>query len=442
MQIDAAADGFQLDPAITVHGADERDVVVNEEGVRTYLKTGLFDLMNIVFAAVCPDATICRTVQMQVPVIGEPDFVAANGTAILFPIEVKTPWTLPVATNDSIVELYQAARRGVPVKAPVEQTYNYMAGNNFKYGVLTNGLAMWFLRQRGEQLEISRAISVASLPESHITAAEGLYHLHVLADEDQTSKVTPSRHDSLSEWVRNAMLGRLSWLQVTLALLGWRALHAIQRFIPHNTRTKKEGVYSIQDLHLGEYLGQGRNTRVCRGTVNGRAAAVKMVDLWQHPDMKQALQHEVQMYNQMTSIQGVHVPYFLAYGYIRGTGSYFIATSFEGYGISEDCLEAPGFEKLQASLSAVHMCGILHNDLSTRNMCVAASGQVKILDFGNAAMCRDLTVLHEEMESALSRVRSNKSQCTAKAMVRPPVHSRIQSGSMYVFPRLGRLSVL
>ena len=63
-----------------------------------------------------------------------------------------------------------------------------------------------------------------------------------------------------------------------------------------------------------------------RGSVKqesvGQLPAIKLLDLLQCLDMKSALQHEAHMYNQMTAIQGVHVPHLLAYGYIQGTGSY------------------------------------------------------------------------------------------------------------------------
>lgn len=72
------------------------------------------------------------------------------------------------------------------------------------------------------------------------------------------------------------------------------------------------------------------------------------------------------MNNQMTSIQDVYVPYLLAYGHMHGSGCYFIATSFEGDIVSEDCLDVADFERLQAPLSAVHACGILHNDKKGR----------------------------------------------------------------------------
>lgn len=62
---------------------------------------------------------------------------------------------------------------------------------------------------------------------------------------------------------------------------------------------------------------------------------MKLVDVFQCPEMKTALQHEADMYNKMTAIQGVHVPHLLAYGFIQGTGSYFIATSFEGFALRE-----------------------------------------------------------------------------------------------------------
>ena len=63
----------------------------------------------------------------------------------------------------------------------------------------------------------------------------------------------------------------------------------------------------MHDLHLGKCLGPGRNTCACRGPVSGQAAADIVIDLWQRPDMKQALQHEVHMYNQMTCSMRCHL---------------------------------------------------------------------------------------------------------------------------------------
>jgi tRNA A-37 threonylcarbamoyl transferase component Bud32 len=109
------------------------------------------------------------------------------------------------------------------------------------------------------------------------------------------------------------------------------------------------------------------------------------------------------------------VPHLLAYGFIQGTGSYFIATSFEGFALCEEIKNATMLKQLQSSLSAVHRCGILHNDLAVRNVCVSTNGHVRILDFGNAIIYRDTAVLSQEAESTLKLVRCDRSLRTSKA---------------------------
>jgi len=275
------------------------------------------------------------------------------------------------------------------------------------------GFAMWFMRQTNGYLQVSRSVDIASPHSSQISALEGMLYLHLLACEKQASTPIPSHSGvSIFDRFRNITFG---WMEAGLALLGCHLFRKIQRLLTSSGSSKHEGVYSIEQLHLERYLAQGRNTRVCTGTIDGHVAAVKLVDLLQCPEMKPALQHEADMNNKMTAIQGVHVPHLLAYGFIQGTGSYFIATSFEGFALCEDVMNATLLKQLQTSLSAVHRCGILHNDLAVRNVCVSANGHVRLLDFGNASICRDTAMLSQEVESTLRLVRCDRSLRTSKA---------------------------
>lgn len=81
----------------------------------------------------------------------------------------------------------------------------------------------------------------------------------------------------------------------------------------------------------------------------------------------------------------------------------FYCNLFGGCAVSDDCLDTPGFAELQAPLYAVHTCGSLHNDMSTRNM---SNGQVKIRE----CYCVGIHVLHEEMEFAHSRIIGQSAQ--------------------------------
>lgn len=78
-------------------------------------------------------------------------------------------------------------------------------------------------------------------------------------------------------------------------------------------------------------------------------------------------------------------------------------------------MNATMLKQLQMSLSAVHRCGILHNDLAVRNVCVSTTGHVRVLDFGNASICRDTAMLSQEVESTVRLVRCDRSPHTSKA---------------------------
>ncbi|KAG2485642.1 hypothetical protein HYH03_015614 [Edaphochlamys debaryana] len=114
---------------------------------------------------------------------------------------------------------------------------------------------------------------------------------------------------------------------------------------------------------------------VLQGAVGGRAAAVKLVDLWQGPEGKEALQREVRIYQVLQPLQGVFVPHLLGYGFCDGW-QYFLASSLEGPTLSSEEGWALGEEATCAAafaaLDAVHRCGVLHGDIALRNLVLAA----------------------------------------------------------------------
>ncbi|KAG2485828.1 hypothetical protein HYH03_015411 [Edaphochlamys debaryana] len=125
------------------------------------------------------------------------------------------------------------------------------------------------------------------------------------------------------------------------------------------------------------HLGKACLGVVLQGAVGGRAAAVKLVDLWQGPEGKEALLHEVRMYQALRPLQGVYVPHLLGYGTCDGW-QYFLATSLEGptldshEGWAPDPDEEATCAAAFAALDAVHRCGVLHGDIALRNFVLAA----------------------------------------------------------------------
>lgn len=107
-------------------------------------------------------------------------------------------------------------------------------------------------------------------------------------------------------------------------------------------------------------------------------------------------QHEADMYNKLTPLQGRCVPKLVARGCFSPNktteGGHFIACELvHGKPIQ---LPATGalISSASAALDAIHKCGVLHRDIKSDNIIVSASGQVFFVDFERASegVCPEL----------------------------------------------------
>lgn len=169
-----------------------------------------------------------------------------SDSAVLFPIEVETPVSLPFKAQQDLVTLYNV-EKGSLAKSSVDQIYSYMAANSLLYGMLTIGGAMWFMRQSDGELQVSGAVNIASPHSSQNTAAEGMIYLHQLAVEQQASTPMPSAGVTIFGGFRTSTF---SWLEAGLALVGCHIFLKVRQLFTSRGSVKQQSVYSIQELHL------------------------------------------------------------------------------------------------------------------------------------------------------------------------------------------------
>ena len=105
-------DDSLYEPPQFVQGVTNQTAVINEEGIREYLNTSIFAILRNIFSKLMPGCNICRPGKLQAPFIGQPDFVSVQtDEAISFPIEVKTPVSLPFEARQDLVDLHSVGQQ-------------------------------------------------------------------------------------------------------------------------------------------------------------------------------------------------------------------------------------------------------------------------------------------------------------------------------------------
>ncbi|KAJ6256311.1 hypothetical protein Dda_8809 [Drechslerella dactyloides] len=304
-------------------------------------------------------------------------------------IETKTPWALPTHPGLDLATYYNKHRRNFekdPIIKAVHQAYGYMTLNSLKYGILTNAETTYIFRRmhndtegppktgQGGYLECSPAISLLGQGlESPIAAyafisalsyEEGWLHRSLEDDFD----------DVPTEF-------KLDSTQPILAPL------PIEKPI-----TNTKGL----TFQLGKLLSSSVASTM-RGTILHRGnpicnCIIKTYDL--------AEKRAEEMYHELSHMQGSEIPRL----YIKGELAGLI-----GILALEDCGEtlegketsAEAKKAVQKILRKMHAVGVLHNDLSLRNIVMnqhaPSESAFRLIDFGLATFATNKGKLEEEM---------------------------------------------
>ncbi|KAG2449379.1 hypothetical protein HYH02_005530 [Chlamydomonas schloesseri] len=367
------------------------------------------------------------------------DFVLQSciNSELLVAIEVKTSAVICVPQSSSLPAMYAAADKDSNIVECVAQLFSYLGVVPF--GVLVTDQQLFCMRREGTVLLCSPSIPLAGYVHcpaergpgrpskaellaatkaaetarrqfeagggrsaDSLTAVAALYCMAKMSQQwwlQQPPQPTGgggqgnSGGDSGADST-GANNPWSSFLQCLLAWVGIRSLEGAQhpaaaaapRPVP-DLPTDAECECTSSQLFPGRCfdprvpggmpppLGNACLGVVLEGAVGGRAAAVKLVDLWQGPEGKEAVLREVRTYQLLQPLQGVNVPRLLGYGFCD-EWQYFLATSLEGPTLASEEGWALGDEATCAAafaaLDAVHRCGVLHGDIALRNFVLAA----------------------------------------------------------------------
>eukprot|EP00198_Chlamydomonas_reinhardtii_P011634 XP_001700971.1 predicted protein [Chlamydomonas reinhardtii] len=207
---------------------------------------------------------------------GRPDFLLLSGdrNTVLVAVEVKTSAALWVPPGRSLPDVYAEAGKNSKIVKAVHQLYSYL--DRVPYGVLLTDKQLFCMRREHDELLCS--------PSIPLTAEQG-----------------------------EAAAGGFGAGSLTAAAALYCTLRPDPQVPGHTPRR----------------LAESSSAVVLQGELGGRAAAVKMVDLWQGSEGKKLLQHEARMYQALQPLQGSYVPRLLGYGSCDGW-QFFVATSLEG----------------------------------------------------------------------------------------------------------------
>ncbi|KAK9793441.1 hypothetical protein WJX73_003688 [Symbiochloris irregularis] len=145
-------------------------------------------------------------------------------------------------------------------------------------------------------------------------------------------------------------------------------------------------------VESGTYSGQ-----VYAGRVDQKSAVIRLIT---GPKAAERMQHELQVFQALTPLQGKGVVQLLGAGRYSET-SYFTATKLvEGmqWAWRNSAHRQLDPELLQL-LAAVHSCGVVHRDFHEGNLLVTPDHRLVLLDFHEALHPASVAQQEEEMSS-------------------------------------------
>lgn len=316
---------------------------------------------------------------------GIPDFAvkelpAAHGRE-LFTGEGKTPQVMHSAPSIAGISDTQKGYRTIINCA--KQACRYIHTRGHRYGFLTYGTTTFFIKRAGlntyaftdgifctatnpSARELLVYIALKSVEEGpFIAEGEGQQHTTVVVPHETLQPLPGPQTRSQK---RNADAAGMSSGVCTVP--------------GSNADVPREAV------QLSSYvLGTGLHGPVKLGRYGRDPAAFKFADTCKQPEMVEMLQHEVAIYDRLSTLQGKVIPTLLAFGYWDYRAVYLIATSVVQGEPPTTAMHA-ALPAAEQALKAIHALGVAHGDIRPDNILVEQQGvdepKVWFLDFGRS----------------------------------------------------------
>jgi serine/threonine protein kinase len=157
-----------------------------------------------------------------------------------------------------------------------------------------------------------------------------------------------------------------------------------KRGAPGNKQLNRElklEKFDWDSFEVVDVLGEGRCGKVFEGILRGERVAIKLCDLWQHPEFHEEM---LRVYVELGKLQGHGIPELKGVGYTAG-GLFALMTEFGGSPIEVENLNDEKRRMIEGVLASIHGEGFLHGDVRSDNILVEDchdGPRVKIIDFG------------------------------------------------------------
>ncbi|UZO08800.1 uncharacterized protein OCT59_029051 [Rhizophagus irregularis] len=309
---------------------------------------------------------------------GIPDFNCHLVGSLILVMEAKRKHVLEDMGEQTFPEFYQTSKG----KDVVQQIYNYMGGNELRYGILSTYDNHWFLLREHTELRISKTLPLQSETPPVLKAYA---YLTRRAKENPKSPkpqvLVPAHGDNNSRNLRSHSKSTSSSSIDQQSTSGTFANQQSSSNIPVNQQK-----FSFADFKFKGILGEGRSGKTLLCEFRGDTIALKSVDLSKAPSyVLKEMQKEVEIYKELADIQGKYIPKLVCYGYYGGGMSFVIGMTIVGTSLSDQKIKKQQKTRAIKGLEAIHKHGILHNDIREENILINDDGGVYLIDFGMAS---------------------------------------------------------
>jgi predicted Ser/Thr protein kinase len=308
---------------------------------------------------------------------GVPDFTCHLVGSLILVIEVKRKHVLEDMGEETFPEFYQTSKG----KDVIQQIYNYMGGNELRYGILSTYDNHWFLRREHAKLWISKTLPLQS--ESPPVLKAYAYLTRQAKENPNSPKpqvLVPAQGDNNSRTLRSNSKSSSS-----SSLTNQASSTFSNQQSSSNTSVDQQN-YSFTDFKFKSILGEGRSGKTLLCEFRGNMIALKSVDLSKAPSyVLEEMQKEVEIYKELADIQGKYIPKLVCYGYYGGGMSFVIGLTIVGTTLSDQKVTKRQRSRAIKGLEAIHKHGILHNDIREENILINDDGDVYLIDFGMAS---------------------------------------------------------
>ena len=367
------------------------DDCVGEMSVQTVFETNICVVLNKLLK---PDYDFTRA-KTKHP--GDPDFTCHDkNNLLLMPIEIKPEYLLETEKNQ-FPEFYKSS---AIARAVIKQSFSYMVENQRQYGILSTYNKHWFLRRPKDEPEKLYISNTLLLESEHPPVLKAYAYMAQIFRDDYFSphpsiiSVTEENeeYEPVSKRLRSSMTNNKSPNNNSNS-------DSSSSTLQENPKGKSKQNLSFTDFKFNGMLGEGRSGKTLKCEFHGITIALKCTDLWKSPPyILKEMHNEVNIYQILSTIQGVYIPRLVCYGYYGGGMCYVIGTAFVGTPLT-NYKYITERQRLMAllALNAIHSKGLLHKDIRKENILLSnTTDNVYLIDFGMASYNRDVKKFDKE----------------------------------------------